>query len=396
MFSSIAKRLPGETNTLYRLRDEVRSQGDIIKDLVSGNVNEQGISFPQEILESILLKSSRTSAVYSPDPLGQKAARIAISNYYREQGSAIHPEHLMLTPGSSISYWYCFKLLANDGEEILCPRPSYPLFEYIALLSGVRMVPYTMEESRGWAINLENLEACISTKTRALILISPHNPTGHVASAEEISTLSDIAERHDLTIISDEVFSEFLLEDRTLPRPCNTQAPLVFTLNGFSKMFALPGLKLGWMAISGNPERVDQALKAAELISDTYLPVNEIVQAAVPDLMREGQGFLRYYRDEIRLRWQLATNSLSRSRVCSWVEPGGGFYVTVQLTNLDEEQVAETVLREDHLLVHPGYFYDMNPNHLVLSFAQKPDILREAFPLLLQRLEAMSLPRHER
>jgi alanine-synthesizing transaminase len=395
MFSSIAKRLPGETNALYKIRDEIRSGEHVIQDLISGNVNEHGISFPQEILDPILLNSSRASAVYRPDPLGQKAARIAISGYYQKQGSVIPPDNLLLTPGSSISYWYCFKLLANEGEEILCPRPSYPLFEYIALLSGVRMVPYTLDETRKWAIDMGELEACISTKTRALILISPHNPTGHVAGADEISALADVVERHDLAIISDEVFSEFLLEARTLPRPCNTAAPLVFTLNGFSKMFALPGLKLGWMAISGKADRVNQALKAAELISDTYLPVNEIIQAAVPDLMREGEGFLRFYSEQIRLRWQLAEDLFSRSGACRWTKPDGGFYVTLQLKDLDEEQVAETVLREDHLLVHPGYFYDMNPNHLVLSFAQNPDSLRDTLPRLLRRLEAMSLPRHK-
>jgi len=204
--------------------------------------------------------------------------------------------------------------------------------------------------------------------------------------------LADVARRHDLAIISDEVFGEFLLEDRTLPRPCNTNAPLVFTLNGFSKMFALPGLKLGWMAVSGNDERVRQALGAAELISDTYLPVNEIVQAAVPDLMREGESFLQYYREQVRSRWQLAENFLSQSGACSCAKPDGGFYVTLQLKDLDEELVTETVLRQDHLLIHPGYFYDMNPNHLILSFAHHPDNLCETLSRLLHRMEAMRLP----
>jgi alanine-synthesizing transaminase len=395
MLSNIAKHLPGETNALYKIRDQIRLQGYTIQDLISGNVNEHGISFPQEILERIFVKSARACTTYQPDPLGQKAARIAISDYYHQRGSAISPDNLLLTPGSSISYWYGFKLLANDGDEILCPRPSYPLFEYIALLSGVRMVPYSMDEEHGWAIDMEELEACISTKTRALILISPHNPTGHISGKDEILALADVAERHDLAIISDEVFSEFLFEDRALPRPCDTSAPLVFTLNGFSKMLALPGLKLGWMAVSGNQGRVKAALKAAELISDTFLPVNEIIQAAVPDLMSEGKRFLQSYREQIRLRWQLTENFLSRSSACSWIKPAGGFYVTLQIGNLDEERVVEILLREDNLLVHPGYFYDMNPNHLVLSFIQTPDSLAKNVPRLLQRLKVLHLTGHD-
>ena len=121
----------------------------------------------------------------------------------------------MITPGTSVSYWYCLKLLADEGDEILCPCPSYPLFDYIALLSGVKLIPYRLQESRNWSVDIDQLEACISTRTRALVLISPHNPTGHVASPEEIAGLAEVARRHDLAIISDEVFSEFLFRHET-------------------------------------------------------------------------------------------------------------------------------------------------------------------------------------
>jgi hypothetical protein len=387
MFSHIASKLRGESNALYKLRDELKTRGFAVRDLISGNINEQGFVFPQDLIEEILVRGSRRCQIYHPDSFGQRSAREAVSEYYRDCGLTIAPECVLITPGSSLSYWYCFKLLADAGDEILCPCPSYPLFDYIAMLCGADLIPYRLKETCDWAIDLDQLEACVSTRTRALVLISPHNPTGRVAAAREIAGLVDVARRHDLAIISDEVFSEFLLPPAPLPRPAGSAAPLVFTLNGFSKMFALPGIKLGWMAVSGEPDRVRQALRSLELISDTFLPVNEIAQACAPEIFRHGRAVRDEFARRILECWKLTEEILARSRSCTYIRPGGGFYVTLRLEGLDEERAAETALREDHLLVHPGYFYDMEPNHLVLCFAQGADTLRDSLPKLLRTLE---------
>jgi aspartate/methionine/tyrosine aminotransferase len=390
MFSRIASRLHAETNALYRLRDEMRSRGFTVRDLVSGNINEHGFVFPQDILEEIFAQASRECRIYRPDSLGRASAREAVSEYYRECGSPIDPQHVLITPGTSLSYWYCFKLLADEGEEILCPSPSYPLFDYIALLSGVRLVSYRLDEKRDWALDVDRLEACVSTRTRALVLISPHNPTGHVASPGEIAGLAEVARRHDLAVISDEVFSEFLLQGGSLPRPAGGVAPLVFTLNGFSKMFALPGLKFGWVTVTGDPDRVREALRSLELISDTFLPVNEMVQAAAPEIFRRGANIRRDFSRRVRACWDCAEELLSRSPQVAYVKPQGGFYVTLCLRGLDEELAAEVLLRENRLLVHPGYFYDIEPDHLVLSFVQDPEILRASLEGLLRTLKGLA------
>ncbi len=390
MFSSIASKLQGEANTLYRLRDELKIQGHAVRDLVSGNINDHGFFYPQNLLEDILMRGSRLSQTYHPDSFGRLPARKAISEYYGECGVLMDPECILLTPGTSLSYWYCFKLLADEGDEILCPCPSYPLFDYIALLSGVRLISYRLDEASSWSIDVDYTESRISTKTRALVLISPHNPTGHVASPEEIAGLVEIAARHNLTIISDEVFSEFLLGRDSLPRPAGSGAPLVFTLNGFSKMFALPGMKLGWMAVSGDRDRVRRAMRSLELISDTFLPVNEIIQASAPDIFRHGKAVKMEFAQRIRTCWDITESFLRSFRHCAYTRPEGGFYVTLRLEQMNEERVAEAILRRNHCLVHPGYFYDMHPDHLVLSFVQKPEAACLTIPGLLQTIQAIA------
>jgi alanine-synthesizing transaminase len=387
MFSRITEKLHGEPNALYKLRDELKARGQAVVDLISGNINDQGFLFPQALLEEILVRGSRNCRLYHPDSFGQRPAREAVSQYYRSSGHGIDSNHILITPGSSLSYWYCFKLLADEGDEILCPCPSYPLFDYIALLSGVKLIPYRLNEARDWSIDIDQLEACVSTRTKALVLISPHNPTGRVASPEEIAGIADVAKRHDLAIISDEVFSEFLIGRDFLSRPAGSDAPLVFTLNGFSKMFALPGVKFGWMTVSGEPVRVRKALRSLELISDTFLPVNEIIQASAPEIFEHGQSIKLEFAKRIRECWKLTENALASNLHFHYVNPDGGFYVTLRLENLDEEQAAEAILRENHLLVHPGYFYDMAPNHLILSFVQKPETIRESLPKLLNTIE---------
>lgn len=378
MLSSLASRLQIRTNPLYRIVAEMESCGRPPADLVAPNLNEEGFTFPQELLDEILRDAVRLSAVYRPDSFGRPEAREAVSEYYRGEGLDLPPENILLTPGSSIAYWYCFKLLADEGDEILCPRPSYPLFDYIASLSGVRMVPYDLRESRGWSIGMDELDAVVSTRTRALILISPHNPTGHVSPPEELRGVAEVCVRHNLAIISDEVFSGFLLRDGPFPRAASHEAGLVLTLNGFSKMFALPGLKLGWIAVSGERSEVRKALKALELISDTFLPVSEPVQAAVPDILRKGAEFAAWLRREVRQRYALASGLLRGCPAVRFCEPDGGFYVTLDLADQEEESCAEALLRKESLLVHPGYFYDIPGNHLVLSFVSRPEVMEPA------------------
>jgi aspartate/methionine/tyrosine aminotransferase len=377
-FSLAAESLAASKNPLYLLRDELSHDGSTVIDLVRGNVNEHGIVFPPDVLNTILRDAAEAARIYRPDSFGQTSAREAVARYY---DGHIPSNQIVITPGTSVSYWYCFKLLAEPGDEILTSQPSYPLFDYIAKLCGVQLRHYRLREDRGWAIDLNHLEDQITTKTRAIVLISPHNPTGMVAGDSDLRALAEIATRHNLPIISDEVFSEFLFGMDSLPRPASTSAPLVFTLNGLSKMFALPGMKIGWIGLSGDPGLVAKSLSALELISDTFLPVNEIAQFAIPQIFQLGQGFLSDYRKWIAACRRAAVTALAG---CTFVEPRGGFYITLSIPG-DEDKAAAQLLGEAHILTHPGYFYDIRPDHLVMTFIHEPEVVGDAFRMIATR-----------
>jgi len=386
-FSSLLAGYPPKLNPLYKTRDALIHKGECFVDLISGNVTQQNINFPQDQIVEIFRRALAQARVYKPDSLGQQCARQAIAEYYDRAGIDIPPAQILVTPGTSISYFYCFKMLAEAGDEILCPSPSYPLFDIISRMAGVHLTYYRLKEARDWEIDLDYLESRLTTRTRALVLISPHNPTGMVARKSEVECLAEIATRHRLPIISDEVFSEFLFGTAILPRPAQTSAPLVLTLNGFSKMFALPGMKLGWIAVNGEPELVQNAMWTFEMISDTFLPVNEAVQLATPEIFRVGRQFLPAYRDKVRKCRDMAVRILSNQIGFRLIPPEGGFYLTVTLPGEErsEDQIVIDLLQNARTLVHPGYFYDIVPTHLVMTFIQDLDVLDSSLSRLCQQ-----------
>ncbi|HEU0008027.1 MAG TPA: pyridoxal phosphate-dependent aminotransferase [Terriglobia bacterium] len=389
-FSSIADAFPQALNRLYRTRDAMQQRGESVLDLISGNVSRSGMVFPEPLLREALHEALPATRIYQPDSFGQPVARQAISEYYQEAGVSLPPEQILLSPGTSISYFYCFKLLAESGDEILCPSPSYPLFETIAQLCNVRLTSYLLRESRSWEIDLEYLESQLTTRTRAIVLISPHNPTGAVADWSQLRSLAEIAARHRLAVIADEVFSEFLFGLGELPRPAQTEVPLVFTLNGFSKMLALPGMKLGWIGVSGEAALVQKSMRTLEMMSDTFLPVNELVQFAVPTLLRQAGPFMTDYRSRVAGCRDLAVEALSQARNLSLVPPVGGFYASVRWTGpgRDEEQLLIDFLKECRILAHPGYFYEMPGTHLVMTFVEELEVVAKALERLVKFADA--------
>ena len=378
-FSDLTVDFPGTTNRLYRHLEKLRQSGTSIIDLISANVNDHGIVFPEKLLSEILTEAVKHAVEYKPDSLGQSVAREAISTY-----TDVPAKHILLTPGTSLSYWYAFKLLCEPGSEVLCPTPSYPLLNYITRLAEIELNTYKLNEQKDWSVDMDQIEQQISEQTRAIVLISPHNPTGMVSSQSQINELCRIAAKHNLPLIFDEVFREFVRDGIEPIRPTNPDVPLVFTLNGFSKMFALPGIKIGWMTVSGEEKLVRKAIRTLELISDTFLPVNEVAQFAVPNIFAKGHSFLHRYRNEINKRRQAAVTALGP---VIEVPPEGGFHFVVQFKrDIGEEDLAIELLDSEHILVHPGYFYDIEGQHIVMSVVNQKTTLNDALIRVRQHL----------
>ncbi len=354
-----------QTNPLSKLLAEKRDSGASILDLTESNPTNAGLDYP---LESILPSLAAPDALlYHPDPVGLRSAREAVATYY---GGQVSPDGIVLTASTSEAYGYLFKLLANPGDEVLSPRPSYPLFEFLAALESVKVVQYPLIYDHGWMIDFEALERAISPRTRAIIVVNPNNPTGSFVKPAEFDRLRSFG----LPIISDEVFADYRWRE-----PVDLTCRADFTLSGLSKVSGLPQMKLGWIVVS-DPE----AYSRLELIADTYLSVNTPVQCAAAAMLEARHTI----QDQIRRRTAENLTWLRdriRGGAINVLEAEGGWYATLQVprTRTEEEWVLE-LLRDHNVLVQPGFFYDFEREaFLVVSLLTPESTFREGIERLL-------------
>ena len=335
-------------------------------------------------------------AIYEPEPLGHPVAREAIGRYYAARGLAVDPASVVLTASTSEAYSWLFGLLADPGETILIPRPSYPLFDWIGEMRGVSLCPYLLRRDAEFRIDLDDLRHRIDPSTRAIVLVHPNNPTGSFVRRDEAKALADLAREHDLALIVDEVFGDYPLERlpaEVLPSFAllGAEAPLVCVLGGLSKALLLPQLKLGWMALSGHADLVSEALARLELIADTYLSVATPVQLALPALLDHQPAIAKAVC--ARLRENLAAldaalGALGPTSPVRRLPVRGGWYAVLEVPRLyDDDGWVELLLREDGVIVHPGYFFDFDGDgFLVLSLLPETAIFREGVRRVTQRV----------
>ncbi|CAN5460868.1 pyridoxal phosphate-dependent aminotransferase [soil metagenome] len=343
-------------------------------DLINCTPQENGFLFPQEILRDATMIALGQDPVrfYKPDAKGQEPAREAIAAYYTRRKLPTAASQLILTPGTSLGYYYALRLLLKPGDELLAPKPGYPLFDDLAAVAGVGLRRYHLRETKGhWEFDLDDLEFQITPRTRAIAVVSPHNPTGAVMTAEQYERLGAICRARGIAVLVDEVFAE---TRENFPRPRDEDFSIVITLNGVSKMFALPQWKIAWLRVGGDADLCAPLLHTLEHFSDTFLPVNELAQAITPELFAAADpDILSEFAARYAERRTLARELIKLPVAAN----DAGVYLCAKLpAGVSDSDAALRLLREARVLAHPGYYYDM-PGHLVVTCVAEPAALRE-------------------
>jgi hypothetical protein len=371
-------------NRLTRLLAGKRAAGGNILDLTESNPTRAGLAYPEEIVQAL---ADPRALRYDPQPAGSRTAREAVCRYYTEAGHAVEPDRVLLTSSTSEAYQYLFKLLTDPGDEVLVPRPSYPLFEFLATMESLRVVSYPLVYHGGWSIDCDALAAAVTGRTRAIVLVNPNNPTGSFLKRDELRFLQSLG----LPLISDEVFADYAFAQD--PNRVRTLAgcteSLAFSMSGLSKIAGLPQMKLGWIAISGPTAARTEAKDKLEWIADTYLSVSTPVQQAAPRLLELGKGIQSQIAARTRANLAWLESAITADSPCRILAVEGGWYATLQVPRIRrEEEWALELLEKDSVLVQPGFFFDFESEaFLVLSLLTAPDTFREGSRRLLARAD---------
>ncbi len=379
-------------NRLAEAQAELARAGraNTLIDLTESNPTRLGLAPPEELVAALL--SDRRAATYSPDPQGLPSAREAICRSLSERCPTLAPEQVLVTASTSESYSWLFKVLADPGERILVPTPSYPLFEHLSRLESVIPIPYPLRYDGEWHLEFGALEEAAREGARAVVVVSPNNPTGSYLKRSELARLDALCRDHSMALIGDEVFFDYSL---SIPSPheprCSvleSTAPLAISLGGLSKSCAAPQLKLGWMALVGEEGPVERARAALTLVADTFLSANTPAQLALPELLAQRAAIQRPIIE--RIGSNLASLRALWSERSNWnllpVEGGWSAILRVPRSMTEEEWVL-TLLREEELLLHPGYFFDFpSEAYLILSLLTERKFFRKGTERLVERL----------
>ena len=391
MFSD---RVPKELapNRLSTTVAAARAEGRPLVDLTVSNPTRVGFEYPHDLLAPL---AAPEALHYDPRPLGRTEAREAVARDYERQGVFVDADRVVLTASTSEAYSLLFKLLANAGDEVLVPRPSYPLFEHLTRLDLVSAIPYDLEYHAAWSLDVSCVERAITPRTRALLLVSPNNPTGSLTTHEELDRLAALCAPRDIAIVADEVFADYELEAGALAsagRAATRRDVLTFSLGGLSKSAGLPQVKLGWIAVSGPDALAAAAIERLELVCDTYLSVSTPVQLAAPVLLNAGVGIRAQIAARTLANYNYLRSACATVSACRLLRSDAGWSAVLQVPSLQSEEDLVLQLLDEGVLVQPGYFFDFpRESFLVVSLITPPAVLTDGIGRVLRHFDCTAV-----
>jgi alanine-synthesizing transaminase len=374
-------------NRFTQAQHELRAAGREVLDLTISNPTRAEWHYDAETILQALVNPQAMD--YDPQPKGLRSAREAVAGYYGKQHNDIDPESIVLTTSTSEGYSYVLRLLCNVEDEILVPKPSYPLFEFLADLQDVKLVPYPLLYDHGWQIDFPSLYKAVNHRTRAVVVVHPNNPTGSFVADKERSALNQFCREYNLDLVADEVFLDYAHDGASRATFADNREALTFTLSGLSKISGLPQMKLAWIVTGGTDEQVSAARARLEVIADTYLSMNAPIQLAAPALLEQRHSVQPLVLDRVRANLSELDRGLAKHKNCRRLDVAGGWYAVlrVPVTQSDEDLAIE-ILRKHSVLVHPGHFYDFpSDGYLIVSLITPLQDFRKGIAKVLELLD---------
>ena len=366
------------------LANEVAKTGKGMLYLNIGDPNVFDFEPPKHLVEATYDAMKKNYNGYSPSS-GIKQATDAIAKEAERKGIK-NIQDIFVTTGASEAIDICLTALVNEGENVLTPTPGYPLYTAIQSKLQTMENPYYLDESNNWQPNIEDIKSKINSKTRAIILINPNNPTGSICSTEILKQIIEISIEYKLVIFADEIYDKLLMDGKkhTSIASLNSEVPMI-TFGGLSKNYMVPGFRIGWGIVSGNRTVLADYIEAINKILRARLCANHPAQYGIAPSLLGDQSHLEVAMKKLTSRRNLTVEMMNSIPGISCVAPEGAFYAFPRLNNVssDAHFVAE-LLKETGVVVVPGSGFGQLPgtNHFRIVFLPPENILEKAYKAL--------------
>jgi len=378
-----------QPSPLYSLLQQKRARGEEVLDLTESNPTK--CSFTHSSSTLVDAESLQCSVLYEPDPKGLLSARQAIAEWYKRQNIDLDPDRIILCSSTSEAYSFLFRLLCDVGGVVAVPKPSYPLFEYLARLNDILTHEYRLGYDGEWHIDFSSLEDALCSNAEALILVHPNNPTGSFVKKDEQTRIISEAHARNVPLIVDEVFSAFSFasDERRAGSFAATDSTLTFTMNGLSKLLGLPQMKLAWIVVSGPDEECTKAVQRLEVIADTYLSVGTVVQQMLPRLLINHEAMTEHILTRTRSNYEFLKAACADGSPATLLQCEGAWSAVLRLPEKkSDEEWAFEFLQSEGVLTHPGHLFDIEAKScVVVSLLPEHDLFAEGIRRILGAVE---------
>jgi alanine-synthesizing transaminase len=377
-------------NVRYAIRDlafvadEVTRQGHEVLSLNVGDPNIFDFQTPAHLIEAVYKAMRDNKNGYAPSP-GIKEALDAIRGEAARKGIST-AQDAFVTSGASEAVDICLTALVNPGEHILTPRPDYPLYSAVLCKLGIPVTTYDLNEDDGWQPDLIDVQRKITSRTRAIVLINPNNPTGSVCSRRMLEQLAELARRNNLVIFADEIYDKLILDgsekDHHISIASIAPDVPVVTFGGLSKNYLAPGWRIGWGIVSGDATAVTPYVEGIHRLLRARLCANHPEQYAIKAALDGPQEHLTEVRNKLRARRDLTVQWCNSTSRMSCVSPRGAFYAfpSINIAESDDVFVRE-LCRQKHVLVVHGSGFGQKPGtrHFRIVFLPDEPTLSKAY-----------------
>ena len=370
-----------------------RASGLPILDMTEANPTRCGFDYDADLLRAL---DNADSLTYAPHPFGLRTARQSVCDYYADHSDSfgyqgapgLSPDDVILTASTSEAYSFLFRLLCDPGDEVLIAQPSYPLFDFLAVLDDVKLIPFALFYDYGWHLDVSALKAVVTPRTRAIVIVHPNNPTGHFTSAADRRLLEEVCLTFGIALVVDEVFLDYSFSQPTASFTTGQHPVLTFVLSGLSKVAALPQMKLAWLVALGPEKEKAAALAKLEVVADTFLSVNTPVQHALPAWLGSRRSIQQQISARVKDNLEALDTRLKPADAVDRLNVEGGWYAILRAPALDQgEDVTLQLLVRSGVAIHPGSFFGMtDERHFVISLLPESSVFAEGMKEIIQFL----------